>query len=128
MVFPYKNTAGQFYPIIKLSLIYQETKFTIEALVDSGANISVFGADIAESLGVKIESGKRIFLGGVGGRILGYEHKIDMELAGKRFNAKVVFSAEYVVSFNLVGRADVFDKFTICFDEARKQLELKPKE
>ena len=125
MVFPYQKSNGEYYPIIKTSLIYEDIKLAIAALVDSGANVSVFGADIAESLGIDIESGKKIFLGGVGGRILGYEHNIGMEIAREQFQAKVVFSREFLVSFNLVGRRDVFERFTICFNEKRKQLELK---
>ena len=84
MVFPYQKSDSEFYPVIKLSLIYQEIKLVIESLVDSGANISIFGADVAKSLGVDIESGKRIHLSGVGGKIAGFEHVVEMEIAEDR--------------------------------------------
>lgn len=125
MIFSYQRSNDEYYPIIKLSLIHKDTKLVIATLVDSGANISIFGADVAESLGIDIESGKKIYLGGVGGRILGYEHRIEMELADLHFSVRVVFSREFLVSFNLIGRKDVFDKFTICFNEKRKILELR---
>jgi|SRR3989344_7224311 len=126
MVFPYQKSDSEFYPVIKLSLIYQEIKLVIESLVDSGANISIFGADVAKSLGVDIESGKRIHLSGVGGKIAGFEHVVEMEIADVRFSSKVIFSREYRVSFNLIGREGVFNKFTICFDEKKRQLKLTP--
>jgi len=126
MVYPYQKSHGEYYPVVKLSLIHQETKLIIEALVDSGANISIFSADVAESLGIDIESGKKMFLGGVGGRILGYEHLVEMEIAGRRFSSKVVFSREFLVSFNLIGRESVFDRFIICFNEKRRIVELRP--
>lgn len=125
MVYPYQKSDNHYFPVIKFSLIHKDSKLTIEALVDSGANISIFGADVAESLGINIESGKEVYLSGVGGRILGYEHVIKFEIDQLVFAAKVIFSREFLVSFNLIGREDVFDKFTICFDEKRKQLELR---
>lgn len=125
MKFSYQKADSEYYPVITLSLIYKGAKLVIDALVDSGANISVFGASVAESLSLNIESGRRTFLGGVGGRILGYEHALDMEIADKRFKAKVIFSREFLVSFNLIGRKDVFDEFTICFNEKKKRVELE---
>ena len=125
MVYPYQKSDNHYFPVIKLSLIHKDIKLTIGALVDSGANISIFGADVAESLGINIESGKEVYLSGVGGRILGYEHFVDMEIGGEVFRSKVVFSREFLVSFNLLGREGVFDRFMICFDEKRKQVELQ---
>lgn len=125
MVYPYQKSESQYFPVIKLSLIHKNSKLTIEALVDSGANISIFGADVAESLGITIESGKEVYLSGIGGRILGYEHDIEMEIGDEIFHSKVVFSREFLVSFNLVGRTNVFDKFIICFNEKGKEVELK---
>lgn len=125
MVFPYQKSDNRYFPVIKLALIHKNSKLTIEALVDSGANISIFGADVAESLGINVESGKEVYLSGVGGRILGYEHTVKFEIDQLVFAAKVIFSGEFLVSFNLIGREDIFDKFTICFDEKRKQLELQ---
>lgn len=126
MVFPYQKTDNRYFPVIKIALIHKNTKLTIEALVDSGANISIFGADVAESLSVNIESGKEVYLSGVGGRILGYLHTVKFEINQTVFEAKVIFSREFLVSFNLIGREDIFDKFTICFNERRKEVELEP--
>ncbi len=95
------------------------------ALIDSGATISVFRAEVADELGIDIEGGKEIYLGGVGGRIKGYIHKIDIETAGKKFRCPIVFSKEYLVSFNLLGREAFFPKFTIIFEEKENFVELK---
>lgn len=125
MVFSYQKSNNRYFPVIKLALLYKNSKLTMDALVDSGANISVFGTDVAESLGINIESGKEVYLSGVGGRILGYEHTIKFEIDQTVFDSKVIFSREFLVSFNLVGREDVFDKFIICFNEKSKEVELK---
>jgi len=95
------------------------------ALIDSGATVSIFKAEVAEILGISIENGKEIWLGGVGGHIKGYLHQVKIEAAGKKFVCPVVFSREYFVSFNLLGRQEFFKKFKIVFEEKKNRLRLE---
>ena len=124
--FPYqKDTHDNYFPIIDF-LIYSKGKFQrTSALIDSGATVSVFKEDIAEQLGLVIENGIETYLGGVGGRIKGYIHKLEVEIADKKFICPVVFSHEYLVSFNLLGRDAFFRQFKIIFEEKKNLLELK---
>lgn len=98
------------------------SKTRVSALIDSGASISIFGEDTANELNINIEKGEKRILGGVGGRIVGYVHKIKIKVAGKVFICPIVFSREYKVSFNLLGRDTFFEKFKITFDEAKKHV------
>lgn len=121
--FPYKTDAqGNSFPVIPLSLKFANKKKEFFALVDSGATISIFRSEVADSLGIDINSGKEIYLGGVGGRIKGYIHKLEVEIGGKQFTCPIVFSYEYLVSFNLLGRAAFFEKFKIIFEEENNKL------
>lgn len=121
MDFPYKKSkSGHFFPIIDFNVYYKDRLFYTSALVDSGASVSVFTPDTAKALKITITQGEEIFLGGVGGRIKGYVHKLEFNILEKRFSAPVVFSQEYFASFNLLGRSSVFEKFRICFDENKK--------
>jgi predicted aspartyl protease len=126
IVFDYhKNSQGIYFPIIPVTLIDSESKkFDTTALIDSGANISIFNYDVAKQLGVEIEKGEEVFLGGVGGRIKGYIHEIIIEVSGKSFKIPVVLSREYLVSFNLLGRKGFFEEFKIAFDEKNRIIEL----
>ena len=63
----------------------------------------MFKDEVADQLGIKIEGGREIYLGGVGGRIKGYVHTLEVEIAGKNLSV-LWFSHEYLVSFNLLGR------------------------
>ncbi|MBI3559395.1 hypothetical protein HY085_03270 [Candidatus Gottesmanbacteria bacterium] len=60
-----------------------------------------------------------------GGRIKGYLHKLEVEIAGKNFLCPVVFSREYTVSFSLLGREAVFKQFKIIFEEKKNLLTLE---
>ncbi|EKE06272.1 MAG: hypothetical protein ACD_19C00021G0004 [uncultured bacterium] len=108
--FKYKFSNYNYYPIISVWLQNDKFKTNVGALVDSGASISIFGEDTANELNVNIEKGEKRILGGVGGRIVGYVHKIKIKIAGKSFICPIVFSREYKVSFNLLGR-DTFAFF-----------------
>lgn len=125
IIYPYIKKPSGLFPLIKVILSVGEKKVPIEALIDSGASISVFEGRVAGLLGIKIRQGKEIYLGGVGGRILGYIHHIKLEAAGKKFICPIVFSDEYKVSFNLLGRQGFFNKFKICFNEKNKMMSLE---
>lgn len=125
-VFSYQPDAkGQLFPLIPLRFHLTDKTIDSSALIDSGATISIFRADAALNLGLKIEQGKEIYLGGIGGHIKGYIHKIKIEVAGKTFVCPIVFSHEYLVSFNLLGRQEFFKKFRIIFEEKNNYLKLE---
>lgn len=123
VIFPYKkHPSGNFYPVVDFNIYFGNNTFYTSALVDSGASISVFTPETAKLLNLTIEKGKEIFLGGVGGRIKGYIHNLQFRVIEKVFTAPVVFSQEYLASYNLLGRNGVFENFKICFEEKKKTV------
>lgn len=123
--FPYYFNGSVYFPVIPVVFVVGEKRIRSQALVDSGATISIFGEETANSLDIDIETGKRTILGGVGGRIVGYIHKIKVRIAGKEFLCPIVFSHEYLVSFNLLGRETIFKQFKIIFEEKKNLLTLE---
>lgn len=123
--FSYSKRNRQWFPTIDIIICGPKRTDAFKALVDSGASYSVFRAEIAERLGVKIEEGKPIYLTGIGGRILGYLHKIPIKVGNKNFTCKIVFSKEYTVSLNILGRDNFFQPFLISFWEKARKVILK---
>jgi len=99
--FSYLDKDGQYFPVVEVTLRQAKQVITVKALIDSGASFSVFHPEIAEYLGIKMEQGKKVYLTGIGGRILGYLHKVILDLDGKTFECKLVFSPEFKVSFKI---------------------------
>jgi hypothetical protein len=120
--FPYLEKDGQYFPIVEVTLKKGKKIIGIKALVDSGASFSVFRPEIAQELGIDIEKGKKIYLVGIGGRILGYLHKVSLTVGNKNFLCKIIFSSEYNVSFNLLGRDNFFLPFVISFFEKKRKI------
>lgn len=115
--FPYLDRNGKYYPVIDVTLLHGKLSLTLKALLDSGASFSVFRPEVAEYLKIPIEKGKPFYLEGIGGRILGYLHTLPVSIGKKKFRCKIVFSKEFTVSFNLLGRDNFFENFLITFDE-----------
>ncbi|MCD6220409.1 retroviral-like aspartic protease [Candidatus Calescamantes bacterium] len=99
---------SQSFPVIDVELKGKNKTLIVKALVDSGATFSIFRPEIANYLGIEIEKGKPIYLEGIGGRILGYMHTLPLRLGEKSFTCKIVFSHEFTISFNILGRDNFF--------------------
>jgi len=124
--FAYLKKKNQWFPIISITLCGPKEVRTFRALVDSGASYSVFRPEVAKLLGIEIEDGKEIYLVGIGGRILGYLHMINVSVDAKNFfKCKIVFSKEHTVSLNILGRDNFFLPFLITFAERKRRVILK---
>lgn len=123
--FPYLKRGAVYYPVVQVLLGAGSRIIPLTALVDSGASFSVFRPETAKALGIGIERGTKIYLEGIGGRILGYLHRVPMEVGSKQFSCKVVFSYEFKVSFNLIGRDNFFQYFRITLDESNRKTVLE---
>lgn len=126
LTFPYVRKGDQHFPVVDVTLATPSRSLTIKALVDSGASFSVFRAEVLDYLGVPLARGTPVYLEGIGGRILGYRHRVSARLGEAGFPLTVVFSQELTVSFNLLGRDNFFRHFLITFDERHHVVRLQP--
>ena len=117
---------AQYFPVAEVTLAGAARSLSVTALVDSGASLSVFRAEILAYLGIPLAKGARLYLEGISGRILGYRHQLLTQVGNKRFGLTVVFSEELSVSFNLLGRDNFFKQFLVSFDERGRTLRLQP--
>ena len=120
--FKYVARRDKEFPLIPITLIKENVEIDTDALVDSGANISVFREEIAECLEIVIEDGEEILLQGLGGRIVGYIHELNVRVDDDEFPCKVVFSKELTVGLNILGREGFFEYFQVTFNERGKEV------
>jgi hypothetical protein len=55
-----------------------------------------------------------------------YLHELEVQVGTDRFSAQVGFSEKLGVGFNLLGRAGIFERFKICFQESQRVLTFEP--
>lgn len=123
----YQFSEGELLPLVFLRLKGKAEWVEVLAYVDTGASYSVFHADVAEILGLRLEDGElREMEIGDGNKLKVYLHQVSVFLAEKEFVADIGFSKGLGVGFNVIGRKSLFDRFIICFNEKEKYMEFTP--
>ena len=128
MKFPYVNIHDHFKPVIPVVLRLGDEHAKTEALVDSGADASLFHAEYAELLGIKkVTDGEHIeFFGISGAPARAYRHVVSLEVGGNQFyGLNIAFSPDLSPdTFNILGQEDFFALFPIKFNYAKQEIHL----
>lgn len=129
MKFRYKNIApGVNRPIVPITLRYgNSSPISYSILIDSGADICIFDAQIGQLLGIDIYSGEKGFVSGITGtREPYFIHEVKLTIGGK----SIVIKAGFMFNpgsdwYGIVGQKGFFDQFTVKFDYSKKEIEIK---
>ncbi len=128
MKFPYVKIEGHYKPIIDLVLSRPGLSIRTSALVDSGADASLFHAAYARELAIEnLEDGSEVSFFGISGAPLrAYAHEISIEVGGNRFGPlQIAFSHDLSPdSFNILGQKDFFSLFPVKFTYRKGEIHL----
>jgi hypothetical protein len=126
-VFRYKSIRGKLAPLITIGMKLKGIWYPIEVYVDSGAAYTLLHAQMAEGVDFDYRTGERVYLQvGDGSFIPVYLHDLELQVRTEQFLAKVGFSEKLGIGFNLLGRAGIFERFRICFQEKQGILTFEP--
>ncbi|PKO20983.1 MAG: hypothetical protein CVU38_17155 [Chloroflexi bacterium HGW-Chloroflexi-1] len=74
-------------------------------------------------VGFDYRAGNRIYVQvGDGSFIPIYLHDIEVQVGADRFVTKIAFSDKLGVTFHLLGRMGIFDRFKVCFNDRQGVL------
>jgi hypothetical protein len=115
-------------PLIPVRLTYGSLYLETYALLDSGADRSVFGSRFADELKIDLESGKREFYFGIGAQpVPVYHHDIKIQLIGStRFIEVSVGFTDAPGVDAILGQADFFHYHQIKFEHYKDLIDIKP--
>ena len=133
MKFPYIKTPANdakrpwvSRPIIPVMLIGPKGTVIVDALIDSGADISMFHKDIGKEIGIDFAQGEQETFSGVeGGKMVCYMRDIHLQVVG--LNEKIKISAGFSdVSgiFAILGQEGFFDRYKIKFEKDHNAIEV----
>lgn len=115
-----------FLPLIDVTI--GNSQLQVVALVDSGASYSLFHAALGEHIGLNIKTGKKISSFGVDGEPLeSFLHPTRVAIGGNSVTITVSYSYDLQTPYPLLGQYGFFEKFRVCFDLGKKELEITPK-
>lgn len=127
-VFPYgisfsKSGSVDIFPAAKVFFPYKDGgEVPLFLLIDSGAVISVLPLNDAEALGIKnVKNGDEILISGISGKaIKGWQHEILVRLETDTVRLPTAFLEDELTP-RILGRAGIFERFTIIFEERGKR-------
>ena len=121
--FLYKRVRGIYQPVIPLGIKFPLRWVPLDVYVDSGAEYTVIEAGIAESVGFDYRQGNRIYLRvGDGSLISVYLHYLEVQLGSVQLRCRVGFSQQLKVNYNVLGKADIFEDFRVCFSQKQRLI------
>ncbi len=112
-------------PKIQLTIKHGEREASSDAVIDSGADISIFDASIAEHIGLPFSRFEQKQIAGVSGFVKANICKVQADILGEFFELPVAFVSNYSGPFNILGRKGFFEKHVITFDEAKLEIKVK---
>ena len=113
-------------PATYIRLIGPDGEDEALAVFDTGAQYCLFKGGRAPGIGISLMEGRRISLSSLGGEIVGYLHRIDIEIEGSRFKVEAVFSLNYIPR-EILGRHTLFEQVTWGLRESQQEIYFSPK-
>ncbi len=129
MKFRYKKIlTGLIRPIIPITLQYKNNKQVYyEALVDSGADICVFPAQIGELMEIPVKTGESGPLSGITGKSETiYYHEISIGIGGNMTTTRAGFTYSKNASYGFLGQKGIFNMYIAEFKYLKETVELRP--
>ena len=113
-------------PYLIVSLINVGRRKDVISLVDSGADLCLFHADIGRMIGIAIEAAPKLAFQGVSGaQEVAYLHRVDLVV--KRLSAITLeggFTDSMAVGTGLLGQRGFFEQFDINFQLDQRSFEV----
>lgn len=115
-------------PFIPIKLTGAKNTWQGNALVDSGADRSLFSIEIGKYLGLNFSKSKGELFGGIGkDRVLVHNQEISLEIIG--LAAKIKITAGFMSQTNIpaiLGQEGFFDNFRVKFERDNDIIEITP--
>lgn len=115
-------------PIVQIEVLGPAGRRAFDALIDSGADVSLFNAQVAELLGLDLSKAKvRNFLGISGGIEARTLENVEIQIEG--IDTPVTIPVSFVQSDSvglLLGQEGFFDTFRIKFEKDHNTFEIVP--
>lgn len=114
-------------PIVPFYLFHGKSFVRLEGLLDSGADFSLFHAEIADVLGVRWKTGiPHTFEGITGARGTTYFHQLKIKIGQWTENITCGFSDDLSENnYGILGQEGFFEHFKIIFNLASETVEIK---
>jgi len=115
-------------PLLPIHITSDNNRTNIVALLDSGADHSLFNIEIGWELGLKLNRGRaESFTGIAGEEIIAFFHPVTIQVAGMRETIKIEVGFTDSPSVHaILGQADFFQHYAVKFERYKERMEINP--
>ena len=127
----YKDADGNLVqlPIVSVRINCNKVMLPLWGLLDSGADVTLLNASVAQVFDIDLKKGSLIRLTGVteATEFRGYLHPVSLEIKDVgSVDTMVVFTeSEDYPNMTILGRRGFFEHFIVKFEEYKKQVEIE---
>ncbi|MFN7946882.1 MAG: hypothetical protein U0Z53_16140 [Blastocatellia bacterium] len=111
---------------IPFSLTVGELTVEGKGKLDTGSEVCFFQRELAQGLGLDVESGDPLRLGTMAGTLTGYGHRVIIQVLDLAFESTVYFTSAYGAPRNLPGRRGWLDNLHLALTMDDEMLYLNP--
>jgi len=112
-------------PVAEVLLVVGERVLGVEMYIDSGADLSMIPYGLGRALGLQRNPGEPLRrLGGIAGSARYLLKSVTMKMGSYAFPVRVAWTMNDQAPL-LLGRLDVFQKFRITFEEAKRVVKFR---
>ena len=104
-------------PMLEIEIFFSNKSVRLLALIDTGADYTIFPRTIAQKLNIPLENGKIKILEGAGGTILARVHPVKINIGGIKIKTLACFSEKNDVPEQILGRLDILNHFKLVLDK-----------
>lgn len=126
--FKYVKFGSYYRPVIQVTLRHNGKEFKYLALIDSGADLNIFHANLASILKIDINKLKIHTFEGIkkGSSANGYLCVLEIGIKNIFFDTPVIFSDDISDNgYGILGQQGFFNHFRVKMDYRSKDIELK---
>lgn len=131
MKFRYQKFGTILRPVIEIRVKNGDKSLRYAVLVDSGADMCLFDAEVGEAIGLNVTKGRPEQVVGVGGKAsVYYAHPVTIEVGGWPVEIEAGFMQKVgnaIMPYGIVGQKGFFEHFVVKFDLNKEEVELKQK-
>lgn len=99
-----------------------------EALIDSGADLCIFDAELADIFGIDVTKGEPRSVAGIEGVVeTQYIHPVKLTIGGWEHDIQAGFLPGIArFGYGLLGQQGFFEFFKVAFDYPKESIDVKP--